>query len=148
MVTLSQRRSQLSASEAHSLAGAAKEAKGSERFRQTGRYAALSHEARTTRELDPAPAAPAAADQSQDQQKHNGSNEGIDDQSHDTRPKVNPKLRQQPITDEGTDQTDEQIADQSKTATLHHPACQITGNDSDENDDEQTLIGQMHDVAL
>jgi hypothetical protein len=46
MVTVSQRRSQLPASAAHSLAGVAEEAKGSGRFRQTGRDAALGHEAR------------------------------------------------------------------------------------------------------
>jgi len=45
MVTVSQRRSQLPASAAHSLADAAEEAKGSERSGQTGRNAALGPEA-------------------------------------------------------------------------------------------------------
>jgi hypothetical protein len=45
MVTVSQRRSQLPVSAAHSLAGVAKEAEGSERFRQTSCDAALGREA-------------------------------------------------------------------------------------------------------
>jgi hypothetical protein len=44
--------------------------------------------------LYPAPAAPSTADQSQDQQKHNGFNEGVDDQSDDACPEMNPKLWQ------------------------------------------------------
>jgi hypothetical protein len=45
------------------------------------------------------------------------------------------------------DQTDQQVADQSKAATLHHPAGQPAGNDPDNDDYEKTLIGQVHDVC-
>jgi len=61
---------------------------------------------------------------------------------------VKPKSRQQPITDECADQTDEQVTDQSKTTTLHHPACQPTGYNADNDDNDETLIGQVHDVAF
>jgi hypothetical protein len=58
---------------------------------------------------------------------------------------VNPKLRQQPIADECANQTDQQITDQSKSTTLHHPARQPTGNNANNNDNQETLIGQVHD---
>jgi len=90
------------------------------------------------------PAASAAeptTDQSQNQQKHNSSNESIDDQSNDAYAEVNTKLRQEPVTYECTDEADEQIADQSEAAALHHPARQIAGYDADNDDYEQTLIG-------
>jgi hypothetical protein len=96
----------------------------------------------------PAPAAsvaPTAAQQPQDQQKDNGANEGIQNETNHSRPEVNPKSRQQPIADKGANQTDQQIADQSKSAPLHHPACQPPGNNANDNDDQQTLIGQVHD---
>jgi hypothetical protein len=80
--------------------------------------------------------APTTAYQSQDQQKHNGSNEGVYDQSNDTYPEVNTKSRQKPVTYERTDQTDEQITDQSETAALHDPACQPTRNNPDHDDYE------------
>jgi hypothetical protein len=86
--------------------------------------------------------------QSQDQQKHDGSYEGVDDQSNDPGPEVNTKARQQPVTYERSDQTNEQITNQSKAATLHHSACQPTGDNSDHDNDEQTLIGEVHDGCL
>jgi hypothetical protein len=57
---------------------------------------------------------------------------------------MNAKLRQQPIADKGADQADQQIADQSEPAPLHHPARQISGNDSDEDNYEKALIGEVH----
>src|SRR5271156_4937551 len=83
----------------------------------------------------PAPAASvitaAATEQPEQQQKHHGPYKGVDDQRDNADPEVNAKLRHQPVADEGADQADQQIADQSETATLHHPAGQIPGNDSD-----------------
>jgi hypothetical protein len=98
-----------------------------------------------------APAASTAeptAHQSQNQQKHDGSNEGVDDESHDTYPEVDTKLRQKPVTYERADQTDEQVTDQSEATALHHPASQPTSNNSDHEDYEQPLIGQVHDGAF
>src|SRR3984957_17859988 len=93
----------------------------------------------------PAPAASvvtaAAANQTEQQQKDNSADKGVDDQRHNAAPEVNTKLRQQPVADKGADQADQQIADQSEPATLHHPAGQISGNDSDEDNDEKALVG-------
>src|SRR6266852_6979098 len=100
----------------------------------------------------PAPApvasvAPTAANEPQNQQKDDGPNKGVQYESDNSHPEVNTKSRQQPITDECPNQADDQIADQSKTATFHHPACQPSGNNSDNNDDQETLIRQVHDLA-
>jgi hypothetical protein len=65
-----------------------------------------------------------------------------------THPEMNTKLRQQPVANERTDQTDEQVTDEPEAAALHHPASQPTGDNSDHDDDEETLIGQMHGGAL
>jgi hypothetical protein len=98
------------------------------------------------------PAAPAAsgaptANQSQDQQKDDGSNKSVEDEGNYSRPKVNTKSRQQPIANECADQSDQQITDQSEAATLHHPAGQPARNYSNNDDNQKTLIGQVHNIA-
>src|ERR1700727_1313788 len=99
----------------------------------------------------PAPAASvvtaATADQPEQQQKDNSPDKGVDDQSDNADPEVNTKLRQQPIADEGADQTDQQITDQSETAPFHYPARQIAGDNSNNDDHEKALIGQVHDFV-
>jgi hypothetical protein len=60
---------------------------------------------------------------------------------------MNTKSRQQPIANERADQTDQQITDQSETTTLHHPAGEPACNNSNYDDDQKTLIGQVHDIA-
>jgi hypothetical protein len=92
-----------------------------------------------------APVAPTAVNQPQDHQKDNSPNEGVQDQRNNSHPEVNPKSRQQPITDKCADQTNQQITDQSKSTTLHHPTCQPSGNNTNNNDNQETLIGQVHD---
>jgi hypothetical protein len=94
-----------------------------------------------------APAAPPAANQSQDQQKNHGPNKGVQYLRNYSQPKMNTKPRQQPIADERADQTDQQITDQPKSATLHHPAGQPSRNNSNDDDNQKTLIRQVHDVA-
>ena len=88
-----------------------------------------------------ASAAPATAYQSQDQQKHHGSNERVDNQRNDAYSEVNTKLGQQPVAYEGTNETDEQVTDQPKATAVHHLPCEPTCDNSDENDYEQTLTG-------
>ena len=57
-----------------------------------------------------APAAPVtAANQPDQQQKDNGSDKGVYDQSNNADPEVNTKSRQEPIANKGADQTDYQI---------------------------------------
>jgi hypothetical protein len=89
----------------------------------------------------PATTSVATANQAKQQEKYNGSDKGIDDQGDNPDPEVNTQPRQQPIANEGADQTDQQVSNESKAATLHHPARQIAGNDSDNDDDEEALVG-------
>jgi hypothetical protein len=57
-----------------------------------------------------APAASvAAANQPEQQQKDNGPDKGVYDQSNNPDPEVNTKSRQEPIANKGADQTDYQI---------------------------------------
>src|ERR1700758_3926715 len=60
---------------------------------------------------------------------------------------MNIKSRQQPVTDKCANQTHQQITDQSKTSALYHPACEPSGNNANNNDNQETLTGQMHDLA-
>src|SRR5690348_6491807 len=52
--------------------------------------------------------------------------------------------RQQPIADKCADQADDQIADQPKSAALHHSAGEPSRDNSDDQDDEETLVGKVH----
>lgn len=84
------------------------------------------------------------ANQAKQQQQHHGAYEGIQDERDDTGAKMNADARQQPVTDESADQTDDQIANQSEAAALHNPTGQPARNDTDDQNDQETLIGQIH----
>src|ERR1700739_2389066 len=60
---------------------------------------------------------------------------------------MNIKSRQQPVTDKCGNQTHQQNTDQSKTSALYHPASEPSGNNANDNDNQETLTGQMHDLA-
>jgi len=92
----------------------------------------------------PAPATPTAANQSKQQKEHNGTYEGIDDQGNDPGAKMDAEPRQQPIADERAGQANYQVADQPEPAALHHSAGEPSRDNTDDQDDEKTLIGQIH----
>jgi hypothetical protein len=103
---------------------------------------------RKSRRLEHSPPAPAASvvtaattNQPEQQQKHDGPDKGVDDERDNAYSEVNAKLRQQPIADKGTDQADQQIANQSEPTALHDPACQVSGDNSNEDDNEKALVG-------
>jgi hypothetical protein len=50
------------------------------------------------------------------------------------------KPRQQPIANERTEKANYQIANQAKPTPFHHSACQPSGNNSDDYDDQKALI--------
>jgi hypothetical protein len=54
------------------------------------------------------------------------------------------ELGQQPVADKRPDQANDQVADQTETAAFHHSAGEPSGDNSDDQDDEETLIGKMH----
>src|SRR6516165_1856799 len=87
---------------------------------------------------------PTAAHQPKDQKKHHRTYEGIDDKGNDPSAKMDAEARQQPITDKCTDQANNQVADQSKATTRHYSAGKPSRDNADDQDDEETLIGEMH----
>src|SRR5262249_36037440 len=84
------------------------------------------------------------ANQAKQQQKNDGAYEGIQNERDDTGAEMNADARQQPVTDESADQTDEQIANQPDAAALHTPPAQPPGNDADDKNDQETLMGKIH----
>jgi hypothetical protein len=53
---------------------------------------------------------------------------------------MNVQPGQQPIADQGAQQTDDQIPDQPEARASHHAARQPAGDDPDHNDDQKALI--------
>jgi hypothetical protein len=54
------------------------------------------------------------------------------------------ELRQQPTSDQGTDNAHDQIANEPKTSSLHKLACQPSGNDAHDQYDQQTFARDIH----
>src|ERR1700740_2058383 len=62
---------------------------------------------------------------------------------------MNTERRQQPISDKCANKTDEQIADQSKATARQYVTGHPSGDNPNQNNNQQTLIGQAHgDVLL
>src|ERR1700730_15980133 len=78
---------------------------------------------------------PPAGHQPQNQQKNHRPNEGVHDQRDDASAKVNAESRQQPVAYKCAEQAHDQIADKTKTATLHHSAGQPARDYSHNYDD-------------
>src|SRR5437764_4322303 len=51
---------------------------------------------------------------------------------------------QQPIADKGTDDPDQEVAEDSEPGPPNDLAGQPARNDADEQDDQQTLVRQVH----
>src|SRR6267378_5297941 len=86
----------------------------------------------------PPASAPASAEQPHDEQQHHGSDRCIDDRSDDTGAEMDAEARQQPIADERADDADQEIADEAKAGPLDDLTRQPAGDETDEQDDEQT----------
>ena len=56
--------------------------------------------------------------------------------------------RQQPIADKRADQANNQVTDQSEAAAFHYSPGQPSGDDPNQKNNEQTLIGQVHNLLL
>src|SRR5215475_1011559 len=99
------------------------------------------------------PASPASSitkattEQAQDEQEDHRAYESIHDCGDDSRAKMNAEPRQQPIADKRSDETNKQITYQPEAAALHDAAGEPASNDSNQNDNEQTLIRQVHDLS-
>jgi hypothetical protein len=98
--------------------------------------------------------APAAAqsaattDESDDEQQHDGADRGIDDCADNSDTKMNADLRQQPVTDEGADNSDHKVTNQPETGTIDDFTGEPPGNDTNQQYDKETFIRHVHGGAL
>jgi hypothetical protein len=78
-----------------------------------------------------------------DQQDH-CAERGVDDSGDNTGTKVNPQLRHQPAADEGADNANNNIADETEAAALYDLSRQPTRDQADQKYDEKTFTRHMH----
>ena len=57
---------------------------------------------------------------------------------------MNPEAMQKPVADERADDADGRVADETETAASDNLARQPSGNEPDDQNDNQTLVRQMH----
>ena len=106
----------------------------------------------TSERLPPAtePASPAAAEttaapkKSDEKKQYDCSNCGVDDEGNGTDAKMDTQARQQPVTDECADNTDNQVANKPEAAAPHDLARQPAGNDADHQYDDEAFIRKVH----
>jgi len=70
--------------------------------------------------------------QSQDEQQPDGADCSAEDDADQAGAEVKPRPRQQPAADKGTDDTDDDIANQTAGASFDDHACNRTRNGSDQ----------------
>src|SRR6202012_5256387 len=85
-------------------------------------------------------------DEAQEQQQHHGADKGVEDCSHNADAEMNAEPWQQPVADERADKADEKITNKSEAAAVHDTAGKPAGHDADQDNHQQTLIGQMHET--
>jgi hypothetical protein len=91
----------------------------------------------------PAPAATkaaAAANKPYDEKEYHRTDGRVDDSRHDTDAKVDTDLGQQPVANEGPDDPDEKVTDETKRGASHDLARQPSGNKAYQQYDEKTLV--------
>src|SRR5205085_7402745 len=95
-------------------------------------------------------ALPAASsfDQPSDDQKDHGAHCGGDYLSNDARTEMNSECGEQQAGEQGTDNSDHDVADQSKTGSLHDQACEPAGDRADQQDDNQAFSCETHSTTL
>src|ERR1700677_1638610 len=95
----------------------------------------------TARTATPAtgPSTPTSNDPN-DQEKYDSTYGGVDDERDDSNTKVNAQSRQQPIAKEGSDDSHYQVSDKAEPAAIHDFPRQPTGNNTDQHNDEKTLV--------
>jgi hypothetical protein len=97
--------------------------------------------------LSPPPASlppPAAANEAHDEQKQHGTYGGIDDGSDQSGTEMDAELGQQPASDQGTQQSDDKVADEPEAGSLHELTRQPAGDEANKQDDQQALARHVH----
>src|ERR1700733_9090503 len=92
----------------------------------------------------PAPTPAAAANKPYDEKKYHRADGRVDDGRHDTDAKVDTELGQQPVANEGSDDPDEEVTDETERAASHDLARQPSGNKAYQQYNEKTLVRDVH----
>ena len=77
------------------------------------------------------PQRPPAANESKDQEQQQRANSGVDDRGDNARAKVDVELGQQPPTDEGAYDADDEVVDDPVSGASDNLARQPSGNEAD-----------------
>jgi hypothetical protein len=87
---------------------------------------------------------PARAGEPQGKQEHNCSDCGVHDEADDAGAEVNSEAMQQPVADEGADDANGRVANETKPVAPYNLARQPSGNEPDDQNDDPPLVRQMH----
>jgi hypothetical protein len=88
----------------------------------------------------------AFSENSKNYQKQHGSDGGRGDRADHTGTNVDIQLRQQPGTDKSANDADDEVANETETCSAHELSGEPSGNDTNDQYDEQALIGNLHGV--
>jgi hypothetical protein len=86
----------------------------------------------------PSPSA-ASVDESQNDEEQDGADGRGDDCRDDAGPEMNAEPRQQPVADEGTDDADSEVGDETEAGPPDHLSGEPARDQPHQQDDEQTL---------
>jgi hypothetical protein len=87
---------------------------------------------------------PAAANEAHDKQEQNGADGGVDDCTDQSGSKMDPELRQQPASEKGTQDSNDEVTDESEASPLHDLAGEPAGNEANKQDDQQAFARHVH----
>ena len=87
---------------------------------------------------------PTAANEAHDEQKQYGTYGGIDDGADQAGPEMDPKLRQQPASDQGTQESDDKVADEPEASSLHELTRQPACDETNKQNHQQALARHVH----
>jgi hypothetical protein len=80
-----------------------------------------------------------SADQAKNNEKDHSADGGCNDRSGKTGANADAEFGQQPTCYQGTNHADTDVPDKSEPEASHQDAGKPSGNESDQQDDEQTL---------
>jgi hypothetical protein len=81
-----------------------------------------------------------ACEEPDNDEQHNGANGGIDDQRDRPDTKMNAQSRQQPIADERSDNSDDQVSDEPKSTAPNDLTSQPPRNNADDYYDDEAFV--------
>jgi hypothetical protein len=92
------------------------------------------------------PASPSAATskESHDEEQQYRTDGGVDDCADQSSTKMDAQLRQQPTSDKGTQNPDNEVANDPEAGALHDLTCQPACNETHKQNDQQAFTRHIH----